>query len=83
MLQMYGHRLIFESETALVLQLILREIGLLLWEKRIQSFEQNIEKYALKYGMKFFAYLVNLTVFLVAYINEKPFKECTHVHLRW
>lgn len=53
MLQMYGHRLIFESETALVLQLILREIGLLLWEKRIQSFEQNIDKYALKYGMKF------------------------------
>lgn len=56
-------------------------------------FDQNIEKYALTYGMKCLLVLVSLT-FLIQFFpsvymlenfhnNEKDVKECTHVHFRW
>lgn len=75
---------IFESETASVLELILRKVVLLFVRKisNTQGFDQIIEKYALKYGIKCLLVLVEPACynrkFLYTYNNEKIAKNASH-----
>lgn len=75
---------IFESETASVLRLILRKVVLLFLRNisSMQGFDQIIEKYALKYGIKCLLILVEPGCyhgnFLYTYNNEKIAKNVSH-----
>lgn len=75
---------IFESETASVLRLILRKVVLLFVRNitNAHGFDQIIEKYALKYGIKCLLILVEPACyhgkFLYTYNNEKIAKNASH-----
>lgn len=75
---------IFESETASVLRLILRKVVLLFVRNitNAHGFDQIIEKYALKYGIKCLLILVEPACyhgkFLYTYNNEKIAKNALH-----